>query len=195
GNDGGGGGDRGDGGNGNDGGGWPTVPVRIFREQPWLLIAIFAAIIVLLVGLAAWLPFPAVGEQPADEAPAIEPTNSLVGAYLVRWGIVLVIVAFIAQLFMLIASSLQLAEEEEEVIEGAAATPADLVTALTAALPGLIKVPAGIGVSLALIGAILLLGTAVALEPEASPTPTASPTAGLTDGATPTDEAEPSPSE
>jgi hypothetical protein len=163
-----------DGGNGQDGG-WPTVPIRLFKEHPRLLAAIFLAIVAAVVLLAVLIPFPDIGAQPDGETPAIEPTNALVGAYLVRWGIVLVIVAFVGQLFMLIASSIKLEEKPppEEEITTKVSLP-DLATALVGALPGLIKVPAGIGVSLALIGAILLLGTAVAGQPDASPTPSPS---------------------
>jgi hypothetical protein len=170
------GGDKPPNGNGNgngDDGGWPAVPIRLFKEHWRLLAGIFLLIVLAVLALAAFLPFPEVGAPTDGEPPAIEPTNALVGAYLVRWGIVLVIVAFIGQLFMLIASTIKL-EEEQGLVESTGASPADPLAALAGALPGLIKVPAGIGVSLALIGAVLLLGTAVAVQDEGSPTPSPS---------------------
>jgi hypothetical protein len=128
-----------------------------------------AGVIVVLWLLIGLTVFPQAA--PLTAGSTVDQTNAAVGAFLILAGVVLTVVAFIPALVLTILSSFELRRAAPPK-PGARGPLGDAIGSAIAAIPDLLKLPAGFGVVLVLLGVILMSATTLASEPGSSPTPT-----------------------
>jgi hypothetical protein len=131
--------------------------------------AIVGGIAALIGVAAAWQvsggKIPALTEEPADVV--------AFGAWLILFGLVLTIVAWVVMLAGVAGAAM--AKTVKEPADGAAITtvgPADLAKDLIGQTTDLVKTPAGIGAFTMLVGAILVIGVIFAAPDGTSTTDT-----------------------
>lgn len=126
-----------------------------------------------LVLLAIVVPFPAI-PQPSDNLASI---SGSVGAYLVRFGVILLIAAFIPALMELFARTFVIKPKLDASIRGTLEQTqvrmgfGDLLLGVVGKLPDLLRSPAGYGVTLVLLGVLLLVGASFGLDGQAPASP------------------------
>ncbi|HEV2005077.1 MAG TPA: hypothetical protein VGQ85_00555 [Candidatus Limnocylindrales bacterium] len=148
-------------------------------------IGLFAGYVALVVvgiwALFVLVPFPTIA-APSDH---LDSVSGAVGAYLVRFGIVLVIAAFVVALVEQLARTFKITFERprtrapgEPTINADAIDPASglaqVILGTLAALPELLRRPAGYGIAIILLGVVLLIGASFGFKdaaPGASPGP------------------------
>lgn len=132
----------------------PAIEMSLTTFLVWGLVVIGG-----LYALHQVLPFPKIPE----------PTNTLasvsgsVGAYLVRFGVVLLVAAFIPALIELFARTFHIRAEfklpsfgRTRMVNGVG----EVFLGVVGQLPDLLRRPAGYGVALVLLGVLLLVGSA-----------------------------------
>jgi hypothetical protein len=131
--------------------------------------AIVGGMAALIGVVAAWLvsggKVPALTEKPADVV--------AFGAWLIMFGLVLTIVAWVVMLASVAGAAM--AKTVKESTDAAGVTtvgPADLAKDLISQSAELVKTPAGIGAFTMLVGAILVIGVIFAGPDETSTTDT-----------------------
>ena len=141
-------------------------------RQHWpdlaILVGSVVGVIVLLWLFLGLTVFPRAA--PLTDESTVDQTNAAVGAFLILAGVVLTMVAFVPALVLTILSSFDLRTAPPR--PGARGGLGETIGAAIAAIPDLLKLPAGFGVVLVLLGVILMSATTLASEPGASPTPT-----------------------
>jgi hypothetical protein len=153
----------------------PPAPAPI-ADWSWLqqnvrsvaLLGLAMVVFLLLVWFVVGITFPRLA--PLDGESTVEETSAAVGAFLIFAGTVLTLVAFLPALILTILSSFELKSSAGPRALGGGL--GGTIQAVISAIPDLLKVPAGFGVALVLLGVILMSSTALASEnAQASPTP------------------------
>lgn len=150
----------------------------------WALIVVGG-----LIAIHVALPYPQI-PAPSDTLASI---SGNVGAFLVRFGVVLLVAAFIPALIELFARTFHIRPKPKPPEAGlvAAAGAGEAFLGVVSQLPELLKRPAGYGMALVLLGVLLLVGAAFGFGAGdagagASPSPGAeSPAPGTPGPATP----------
>jgi hypothetical protein len=153
----------------------PTVNISI-RLFVGYLVAVVAGIVLLFL----FVPFPTIA-TPTDR---LDSVSGAVGAYLVRFGVILLIAAVVVALVEQLARTFKITfgprapTPGEQGIGPNAVDPASglaqVFLGTLAALPDLLRRPAGYGIAVILLGVVLLIGASFGFKdsaPSASPSP------------------------
>ncbi len=167
-----------------DGASDPPARISVTIERPpvqtnLLEFLVLAAVVLGGIAiLAVLVPFPAI-PQPSDSLASV---SGVVGAYLVRFGVILLTAAFIPALIELLARTFEIKPKVDTSVRGTLEQTqvrmgfGELLLGIVGKLPDLLRSPAGYGVTLVLLGVVLLIGAAAGLDEAAagagaSPTP------------------------
>lgn len=150
----------------------PEPPIALGPGGVVAALVISGAVLAVL----AYLYLVALPAPVLVDAADPEKTSSQLGYYLARWGLALTLFGFVpvTVAWVLRTFTWKPAGRPREAAESAVAVPWDK---LFESIPGLIRTPVGIGITLILIGALLLVGGSVGAEEDAASSPRPSPTA------------------
>ena len=161
-----------------------TVPDQAI-SLGWEMLAIYVAVVVIgLIGIGLLVPFPSVGPDAT-----LASVSASVGAFLVRFGVILLTAAFVPALVELLARTFKPPPRPDSLRTTANMGAGGLggtIVGIVAELPELLKKPAGYGISVILLGVVLLVGAAFGFNDSATSTPSASPGSPAPATATPT---------
>lgn len=160
----------------------PAKKEETEKPEPQIALGpggVFAALVIggAVLAVLAYLYLVAFPAPVLVDAADPEKTSSQLGYYLARWGLALTLLGFVpvTVAWVLRTFTWKPAGRAKEAAETAAGTvPWDK---LFEAIPGLIKTPVGIGITLILIGALLLVGGSVGSQEDPASSPSPSPTA------------------
>jgi len=135
-----------------------TISAPPITIAPGPLVLLVLVVLFVLAVIAVAVPFP---NTPSTDT--IAQVNGQVGAYLVRFGVILLVAAFVVALLQSILSSLTIAAAPAApgTRDVGAGGLVDVISGLAKAFPELLKQPAGYGAVALLLGVVLLLGTAI----------------------------------